>query len=69
MSHHTTTLQSSCLTIATLYDASLAITDLIYWVDDEYFQPFVKWATPRLQDAAVSVLAGTDLTRKSGQLI
>lgn len=59
MSHHTTTLQSTCQKIATLYDASLAITDQLLWLDEEYFQPFVKWATPRLQDAAVSAIVWT----------
>jgi hypothetical protein len=59
MSHHTATLQNTCQTIATLHNASLAITDQLLWLDDEYFQPFVKWATPRLQDAAVSALVWT----------
>jgi hypothetical protein len=56
MSHHTATLQNTCKTIATLYNASLAITDQLLWLDETYFQPFVKWATPRLQDAAVTTL-------------
>jgi phosphoribosylcarboxyaminoimidazole (NCAIR) mutase len=59
MSRPIVTLQSTCQTIATLYNASLAITDQLLWLDEEYFQPFVKWATPRLQDAAVSVLVWT----------
>jgi hypothetical protein len=59
MSHHTATLQNTCQTLTTLYNASLAISDLLYWVDDEYFQPFVKWAAPRLQDAAVTALVWT----------
>jgi hypothetical protein len=56
MSHHTATLQNTCKTIATLYNASLAITDQLLWLDETYFQPFIKWATPRLQDAAVTTL-------------
>jgi hypothetical protein len=59
MSHHTATLERTSQTITTLCDASLAISDLLYWVDDEYFQPFVKWAAPRLQDAAVTALVWT----------
>jgi hypothetical protein len=59
MSHHTATLQATSQTIATLHNASLAITDLLYWIDDEYYQPFIKWVAPRLQDAAVSALVWT----------
>jgi hypothetical protein len=59
MSHHTATLQNTCQTIATLHNASLAITDQLLWLDAEYYQPFVQWATPKVQDAAVSALIWT----------
>jgi hypothetical protein len=59
MSHHTATLQATSQTIASLYNASLAITDQLLWLDETYFQPFVKWVAPRLQDAAVSALVWT----------
>jgi hypothetical protein len=59
MSRPVVTLQSTCQTIATLYNASLAITDQLLWIDEEYFQPFVQWATPRLQETSIKALIWT----------
>jgi hypothetical protein len=42
--------------------SSLAISDQLLWADEEYFQPFVEWATPRLQKAAIQVLYWTLIT-------
>jgi hypothetical protein len=56
MSRHSATVQICFEKAATIYDAALTITDLIYWIDETYVQPFYAWAAPRLQDAALSDL-------------
>jgi hypothetical protein len=56
MSHHTATLQSVFDKAATAYDVLYAVSDRIYWLYDNYVQPFCAWAAPRLRDVAISGL-------------
>jgi hypothetical protein len=56
MSHHAATFQSVFDKTATVYDVLCAVSDRIYWLDDNYVQPFYAWAAPRLRDVAVDGL-------------
>jgi hypothetical protein len=53
MSHHTATLQS---TSATVFKIVCTIADRLYWLDDNYIQPFYTWAAPHLRKVAISGL-------------
>ena len=53
MSHHTAGLQRSVDACNTLCNTALALSDHLFWLDDAYFQPFVRWITPRLWNLLV----------------
>jgi hypothetical protein len=54
MSHHTATLQSAFDKTASVLDFAYTVADRLYWLDDNYVQPFYSWAAPRLREAAIS---------------
>jgi hypothetical protein len=54
MSHHVATLQSAFDKTATALDFAYTVADRLYWLDDNYVQPFFTWAAPRLRDVAIS---------------
>ena len=56
MSHHTATLQSAFDKTASVLDFAYTVADRLYWLDDNYVQPFYSWAAPRLRDVAISGL-------------
>jgi hypothetical protein len=56
MSHHTATLQSAFGKTASVLDFAYTAMDRLYWLDDNYVQPFYSWAAPRLRDVAISGL-------------
>jgi hypothetical protein len=56
MSHHVATLQSAFDKTASVLDLAYTVADRIYWLDDNYVQPFYSWAAPRLRDVAISGL-------------
>jgi hypothetical protein len=56
MSHHAATFQSVFDKAITAYDFACVVADRIYWLDDNYVQPFYAWAAPRLRDVAISGL-------------
>jgi hypothetical protein len=56
MSHHCATLQSAFDKTASALDFAYALAERIYWLDDNYVQPFYAWAAPRLRDVAISAL-------------
>jgi hypothetical protein len=61
MSNYTATFQfeSALETAAKVYDIAAAIDSQLMWIDEEYFQPFIEWAAPRLQRAALNALVWT----------
>jgi hypothetical protein len=61
MSNYTATfqLESALETAAKVYDIAAAIDSQLMWIDEEYFQPFIEWAAPRLQRAALNALVWT----------
>jgi hypothetical protein len=56
MSHHVATLQSAFDKTASVLDFAYTVADRLYWLDDNYVQPFYSWAAPRLRDVAISGL-------------
>jgi hypothetical protein len=52
MSHHTATLQFAS---ATAFNFAQTLANRLYWLDDNYVQPFYSWAAPR-RDVAISSL-------------
>ena len=56
MSHHTATLQSAFDKTASVLDFAYTVADRLYWLDDNYVQPFYSRAAPRLREAAISGL-------------
>jgi hypothetical protein len=56
MSYHTATLQSAFDKTASVLDFAYTVADRLYWLDDNYVQPFYSWAAPRLRDVAISGL-------------
>jgi hypothetical protein len=56
MSHHVATLQSAFDKTASVLDFAYTVADRLYWLDDNYVQPFYSWAAPRLREAAISGL-------------
>ena len=59
MSHHASTLQSAFDKTASVLDFAYAVADRLYWLDDNYVQPFYSWAAPCLRDVAISGLYWT----------
>jgi hypothetical protein len=55
MSHHAT-LQSVFDKTASALDFAYTVADRLYWLDDNYVQPFYSWAAPQLRDVAISGL-------------
>jgi hypothetical protein len=56
MSHHTASLQSAFDKTASVLDFAYTVADRLYWLDDNYVQPFYSWAAPRLREVAISGL-------------
>jgi hypothetical protein len=56
MSHHTASLQSAFDKTASALDFAYTVADRLYWLDDNYAQPFYAWAAPRLREVAISGL-------------
>ena len=56
MSHHVATLQSAFDKTASVLDFAYALAERLYWLDDNYVQPFYSWAAPRLREAAINGL-------------
>jgi hypothetical protein len=59
MSHHVSALQSTFDKAFVAYDIVKAIADRLYWLDDNYVQPFYSWAVPQLRKAFVNGLCWT----------
>ncbi len=53
MSHHIATLQSAFDKTASVLDFAYTVADRLYWLDDNYVQPFYSWAAPQLRDVAI----------------
>jgi hypothetical protein len=62
MSHHTATLQSAFDKTASALDFAYTVANRLYWLDDNYVQPFYAWAAPHLRDVAISGLYWTLIT-------
>jgi hypothetical protein len=41
---------------ATAYDFACSMADRLYWLDDNYIQPFYVWVAPQLREVAISGL-------------
>jgi hypothetical protein len=54
MSHHAATLQSAFDKTASVLDFAYTVADRLYWLDDNYVQPFYSWAAPQLREVAIS---------------
>ena len=59
MSHHASTLQSAFDKTASVLYFAYTVADRLYWLDDNYVQPFYSWAAPCLRDVAISGLYWT----------
>jgi hypothetical protein len=62
MSHHVATLQSAFDKTASALDFAYTVANRLYWLDNNYVQPFYAWAAPRLRDVAISGLYWTLIT-------
>jgi hypothetical protein len=56
MSHYPASLHSAFEKAVTAFDFACAVADRLYWLDDNYVQPFYSWAAPRLREVAISSL-------------
>jgi hypothetical protein len=62
MTNYIATFESALKIVAKVHDITAAIDSQLLWIDAEYFQPFVQWATPYLQRAALNALVWTILS-------
>jgi hypothetical protein len=56
MFQNTVSLESAFDKTATAFDFACTVADRLYWLDDNYVQPFYSWAAPRLSKVAINGL-------------
>jgi hypothetical protein len=54
MSRYPASLHSAFEKTASVLDFAYTVADRLYWLDDNYVQPFYSWAAPRLRKVAIS---------------